>query len=168
MNRWVYEQNAMAAYQDMRMESVVCPKPRRLVLQTPPDNDPIRAYRWPIRFVNPNLIFFLLESRTFFFQLCRFELESRWINFWYVNMLACSHSKTGNSRAGAEFLDMILTKVLNYHLSRSLSSLLFILIDYLFPLCMRLMSYHYQQSYKCGLYLCLYYRKVMAKILATN
>ncbi|WP_247999833.1 hypothetical protein, partial [Escherichia marmotae] len=51
------------------MESVVCPKPRRLVLQTPPDNDPIRAYRWPI-----------------------------------------SHSKTGNSRAGAEFRDMILTK----------------------------------------------------------
>ncbi|KAG7021608.1 hypothetical protein SDJN02_15334 [Cucurbita argyrosperma subsp. argyrosperma] len=69
MNKWVYEQNAMAACQEMRMESVVCPKPRRLVLQTPNDNDPIRAHRWPI-----------------------------------------SHTKTGNSKAGAELLDMILTK----------------------------------------------------------
>ncbi|KAA0058074.1 uncharacterized protein E5676_scaffold629G00560 [Cucumis melo var. makuwa] len=69
MSRWVYEQNAMAACQEMRMESVVCPKPRRLVFQTLPDNDPITAYRWPV-----------------------------------------SHPNTGNSRAGAEFLDMILTK----------------------------------------------------------
>ncbi|KAG7023234.1 hypothetical protein SDJN02_14259 [Cucurbita argyrosperma subsp. argyrosperma] len=69
MNRWVYEQNAMAACQEMRMESVVCPKPRRLVLQTLPDNDPITAHRWPI-----------------------------------------GHAKTGNSKAGAEFLDMILAK----------------------------------------------------------
>lgn len=59
MSRWVYEQNAMAACQEMRMESVVCPKPRRLVFQTLPDNDPITAYRWPVRFVNLNLSFLL-------------------------------------------------------------------------------------------------------------
>ena len=67
MNRWVYEQNAMAACQEMRMESVVCPKPRRLVLQTLPDNDPITAHRWPIGSVNPNLNFFLLELGPFCF-----------------------------------------------------------------------------------------------------
>ena len=67
MNKWVYEQNAMAACQEMRMESVVCPKPRRLVLQTPNDNDPIRAHRWPIRFVNPNLNSFLPELENFCF-----------------------------------------------------------------------------------------------------
>lgn len=83
MNRWVYEQNAMAACQEMRTESVVCPKPRRLVLQTP-DNDPIRAHRWPLKFVNPRLIFFLPELETFCFWLCRFELESLRINFWYI------------------------------------------------------------------------------------
>lgn len=57
-----------------------------------------------------------------------------------MNMLPCSHAKTGNSKAGAEFLDMILAKVLNYSLS------VFILIDDLFLSCVRLKSYYYQHK----------------------
>ncbi|XAR72348.1 hypothetical protein NMG60_11018955 [Bertholletia excelsa] len=41
----VQQQNAFAAYEEMRREAVVCPKPRRLGLLNPGVSDPVRPLR---------------------------------------------------------------------------------------------------------------------------
>ncbi|KAJ7975124.1 Translocase subunit seca [Quillaja saponaria] len=71
MNRCVYLQNAVASCEEMRMDTVVCPKPRRLcVFSNSSINDHIRPLRWPIN----------------------------------------HQSEIGDSKGGAELLDMILPK----------------------------------------------------------
>ncbi|ONI09164.1 hypothetical protein PRUPE_5G221400 [Prunus persica] len=47
MNRCAYEQNAMAGCEGMKMvDSVVCPKPRRLNIINPSLNDSIKPFRY--------------------------------------------------------------------------------------------------------------------------
>lgn len=47
MNRFACEQNAMAGFEEMKMvDSVVCPKPRRLSALNPSLNDSIRPFRY--------------------------------------------------------------------------------------------------------------------------
>ncbi|XP_031374748.1 uncharacterized protein LOC116189290 [Punica granatum] len=70
MSRREYQQNAMGGCEEMRMEAVVCPKPRRFGLLSPSMAEPIRPLR------------------------C------------HVN----HHAMVGDSGAGSELLDMILSK----------------------------------------------------------
>ncbi|KAJ4713393.1 Translocase subunit seca [Melia azedarach] len=82
MNRCAYQQrNAMGGgyEEERRLDSMICPKPRRLGLLNPSINDPIRPLRWS----------------------------------------ANQQSEIGDSKAGTELLDIILTKGGGYGAEKS-------------------------------------------------
>lgn len=107
MNRCAYEQNAMAGCEGMKMvDSVVCPKPRRLNLINPSLNDSIRPFRY-FKYVpfSHTLFFFIFfiynhvvqiliyQSQRLFFRAHGFrsyfftanrksEILKQGLNFW--------------------------------------------------------------------------------------
>ena len=98
-----------------RDNSVVCPKPRRLGLSDPSFHDHHfrPSLRWPIMYVQIPLS--LIWKTSFCFRFC-FFLLMLFLFFWFWGWFFCceifSHqTEIGDSKAGAELLDIILTKV---------------------------------------------------------
>lgn len=92
----------------MMMESVVCPKPRKLRLLNPSLCEQFRPLRLSAKYVflrDPIIVPFSQEDVLFSLAVKFFGLISFCIH------LCSHHAEMADSKAGAELLDMILTRV---------------------------------------------------------
>lgn len=98
-----------------RDNSVVCPKPRRLGLSDPSFHDHHfrPSLRWPIMYVQiPLYSFPYMKNKFLFFFAFAFAFLFFWFWGWFFCCEIFSHqTEIGDSKAGAELLDIILTKV---------------------------------------------------------
>lgn len=134
MNRFAsYEQNAMAGFEGMKMvDSVVCPKPRRLSALNPSLNDSIRPPYRCFKYVSCSLPY-----KAYRFGFLTWQYQSFWFVFANMFLVFCClnsqyQSEVGDSQAASELLDLILNKVTLFFSSQiffiSIISILFFCI----------------------------------------
>lgn len=119
MKRCAIQQNAMSGCEEVkrnsisvsdRMDSLVCPKPRRLGVASPSINDHFRSLRYHVRY--PRFIRFTerVGKRNYIEFTVMLTIGSFF--FFFLFDINSHQTEICESKAGTELLDIILSKVL--------------------------------------------------------